>query len=78
MRTTIELPDHLKQKLTTEAVTRNMKGFSKIITEAVVEYFAAGHNKRKSMIEKLKGCLNEKEYQSEMKRLSEGRANWRE
>lgn len=78
MRTTIELPENLKQKLAAEAATRNMKGYSKIITEAIVEYFKTGHNERKCVVERLKGCLSKEEYKKEMARLAEGRANWRE
>lgn len=78
MRTTIELPSDLRQKLATEAVLRNMKGYSGIISEAICAYFKTCHSKRKQSIDNLKGCLSEKEYRLEMDRLKEGRGNWRE
>ncbi len=78
MRTTIELPDDIKQKLMMEAVSRNMKGYSRIIADALRDYFKTGHHKRKQLINSLKGCLSKKEYLSEVGRLEKGRANWRE
>ena len=78
MRTTIELPENLRQKLASEAVGRNKKGFSEIIVEALEEYFQKGNEKTKAVIKRLKGCLNEKEYRKEIMRLEEGRKNWRE
>lgn len=77
MRTTIEIPAALKQKLAAEALSRNMKGYSKIIVEALSEYFKKDNNQRKRVIQKLKGCLSKKEYELEIKRLDEGRNNWR-
>ena len=78
MRTTIELPDSLKQKLIAEAASRNMKGYSKLIAEALQEYFKMNQTKREQTINSLRGCLCKEEYKKEIKRLEEGRANWRD
>lgn len=40
MRTTIELPDHLRADLLSLAARRGEKGFSRIIQEAVTRYLA--------------------------------------
>ncbi len=40
MRTTIELPDHLRADLLALAARRGEKGFSRIIQEAVTRYLA--------------------------------------
>ena len=78
MRTTIEIPEDLRQKLVSEAMGRHKRGFSEIIVEALEEHFQKGNEKRLAVIEKLRGCLSEKEYKMEMTRLKEGRQNWRE
>ena len=77
MRTTIEIPEELRHRLVHEASVRHKKGFSEIIVEALEQYFRFGEDKRKTMIKKLQGCLNEDEYSKEKKRLKEGRDNWR-
>lgn len=78
MRTTIEIPENLRQKLVSEAVVRNKRGFSEIIVEALEEHFHKGNEKTEAVIKRLKGCLNEKEYRKEIMWLKEGRKNWRE
>lgn len=78
MRSTIELPDHLRQKLAAEAASRHMKGYSKIIADALTEHFRTAGCKKKDVIGKLKGCLNRKDYNREMAKLAEGRKRWRE
>ena len=77
MRTTIDLPNDLRQKLISESAARNQKGFSSIIVEALRNYFDLKGNGRKKAIQSLKGCMNEEEYLQELKRIDEGRANWR-
>ena len=77
MRTTIEIPENLRQKLASEAVVRHKRGFSEIIVEALEEHFQKGNEKTEAAIKRLKGCLNENEYKKEIMRLKEGRKNWR-
>ena len=77
MRTTIDLPGDLRRKLATEAMARGLKGYSKIIAEALCEYFQNGGDTHKHLIDQLRGCLSKEEYDQEMKRLKEGENNWR-
>ena len=56
MRTTIDIPNDLRQKLITEAARRNLKGFSLLVTEALKDYFNTKRNNREETIVKLKGC----------------------
>ncbi len=77
MRTTIEVPIHIRQQLSQEASSRNLKGFSKIIIEALEEYFSSKTNDRKSVILRLKGSMSLKEHTKAIKELQEGRAKWR-
>lgn len=77
MRTTIDLPISLRQKLISEAATRNLKGFSKVIEEALELYFQTAGRQKKSIIQKLRGSLGPREYEQEMERIKEGRGNWR-
>lgn len=77
MRTTIDLPANLRQKLATEAALRHMKGFSPLIVDALEQYFAGGDKERIKTISWLKGCLDKDEYKDEIKRIQKGRKNWR-
>ncbi|MDP6625021.1 MAG: hypothetical protein QGG87_00995 [Nitrospinota bacterium] len=77
MRTTIDLPADLRQKLVAEAASRHMKGFSPLIVDALEQYFAGGDKERIKEISRLKGCLNKDEYEDEIKRIRKGRKNWR-
>ena len=77
MRTTIEIPEDLRQKLVSQAAARHKRGFSEIIVEALEEHFQKGNQKKEAIIKRLHGCLSEKEYKQEMIRLKEERKNWR-
>ena len=77
MRTTIDVPIHIRQQLSQEASSRNLKGFSKIIIEALEKYFQSRSNDRKSVIGRLKGSMSSAEYTKAVKDLQEGRAQWR-
>lgn len=77
MRTTIEVPVHIRQQLSQEAANRNLKGFSKIIVEALERYFSSKSNDRKSVVSRLKGCLSATEHAKAVKDLNEGRGKWR-
>ncbi len=77
MRTTIDLPTELRQKLISEAASKNLKGYSNIIIEALNKYFKTESNERIKKIHELKGCLNEDEFKNDMKRVKEGRSNWK-
>ena len=77
MRTTIDMPVHIRQQLTQEASSRNLKGFSKIIVEALEKYFHSKTNDRKSKIQRLKGSMSGAEHAKALKTLQEGRSKWR-
>jgi metal-responsive CopG/Arc/MetJ family transcriptional regulator len=77
MRTTIEIPAKLRQKLVAEAAKKNLKGSSTIIVNALEEYFekhrSAGSD---SNLKKLRGSLSQNEYEKEMALLQKGRNQW--
>jgi hypothetical protein len=77
MRTTIDVPVHIRQRLSQEASSRNLKGFSKIIIEALESYFRSKSNSRKSVVGRLKGSLSAAEHKKALKHLQEGRNKWR-
>ena len=77
MRTTINIPDNLKQKLVIEATSRKIKGYSQIIIEALNCYFDNQIEDRKATICRLKGSLTKEEYEDEQRKLKEGRKNWK-
>ncbi len=81
MRTTIEIPRALRQKLVGEASRRNIKGYSAIITEALEFFFDSkertGEPGRKKIVNSLAGSLSAGEYNEEMKRIKSARQNWR-
>ena len=77
MRTTIDMPIHIRQKLSQEASTRNLKGFSKIIIEALEKYFHSKANDRKIIVARLKGSMSLEQHAKALKNLQEGRLKWR-
>jgi hypothetical protein len=77
MRTTIDVPIYIRQKLSQEASSRNLKGFSKIIIEALEKYFHSKTNDRKGIVERLKGSMSKTEHAKALKDIQEGRAKWR-
>jgi hypothetical protein len=77
VRTTIDVPITIHQKLSQEASSRNLRGFSKIIIEALEKYFHSKSNDRKSVVERLKGSMSLTEHARALKDIQEGRAKWR-
>ena len=77
MRTTIEVPMHIRQKLSQEASSRNLKGFSLIIIEALEKYFSSKTNDRKGIVGRLKGSMSSAEHAKALKVFQEGRGKWR-
>ncbi len=77
MRTTIDLPVSIRQKLIAEAASRRLKGFSQLIVEALEQYFKSGKTARKDVLKNLRGSLSEKEYAKDTQRIKESRENWR-
>ena len=77
MRTTIEIPVNLHQKLVTESVMQHKKGFSEIIVQALGRYFASSKTDRLDLVRSLKGSLSDKEHAEAKSNLKEGRKHWR-
>ena len=78
MRTTVELPASLRQKLVNEAARRNVKGYSAIVVEALELYFQDAVSDRKDiLVAALRGSMNSHEYKDAVTTMHEGRANWR-
>lgn len=77
MRTTIDVPVHIRQRLSQEASSRNLKGFSTIIVEALETYFDAHGNGRQGVVARLKGSMSLPEHAKAMKEIKAGRAQWR-
>ncbi len=77
MRTTVDIPPELRKKLIEEAASRNLRGFSPLIVEALRLYFSRQRRNRHKTIERLLGCLNAEQLEQERARLKEVRDNWR-
>lgn len=58
MRTTIELPEDLRERLILEAARTGVRGFSGIVVEALRQYFSTypEHDDRESIVRELYGC----------------------
>ena len=77
MRTTIELPDDLRQRVVSEAAARNLRGYSQVIVDALRAYFDGRKDDRQSVVARVRGSLNAQAAEVEARRLAEVRANWR-
>ena len=77
MRTTIEISPALRQKLMNEAAQRNLKGFSRIISDALEEYFQKEGGKDREKLRSLRGSLSKEEYSDFLEEQKTGRARWR-
>jgi len=77
MRTTVDIPQELRTKLIQEATSRNLRGFSPVIVEALRLYFNRQRRNRQKTIERLKGCLTAEQLEQERARLTAVRDNWR-
>lgn len=77
MRTTIELPDDLRQRVVSEAAARNLRGYSPVIVDALRAYFDGREDDRHNVVARVRGSLGAQAAQVEHRRLAEVRANWR-
>ena len=78
MRTTIEISDEHRSFLLSFAAQKGLRGYSRIIEEAI-EYYIEHHLKaleKKKDILKMKGSWKEKEAKEIRSRLTELRGNW--
>ena len=77
MRTTIDLPADLRRRLAEEAAARNLRGYSRVIVEALRAYFASRTATRAEVVVRLKGSLSAHDAEREKRRVEAVRKNWR-
>jgi hypothetical protein len=79
MRTTIELSDEHRSALHSLAARRRLRGYSKLIQEAIDFYIKEKIKRGDShrYLLKMKGTWNEEEAKKFRKRLEEIRRNWK-
>ena len=78
MRTTIEIPDHLRAALLSVAARKGYRGYSKVIVGAL-EYYLSEKEAKKSGLDRvlaLKGSWSSSEAAKVRKRIDEARTNW--
>ena len=68
MRTTIELPDDLRQRVVSEAA---------VIVDALRAYFDGREDDRQTVVARVRGSLGASAAEMEHRRPAEVRANWR-
>ena len=78
MRTTVEIPDRLRAALLAISAKRGLRGFSKIIEEALDYYLQALVTKDQELSEllKLKGSWSNKEAEEMRNAVQDVRKNW--
>jgi metal-responsive CopG/Arc/MetJ family transcriptional regulator len=79
MRTTIELSDEHRAKLTALAAERGVRGFSELVREAVEHYLAenAARQHRVAAALRVLGTLSDKEARALEESVTRLRATWR-
>jgi len=85
MKTTINLPDEIWQRLNIEAAKRKQKGFSGIITQAIEGYFKQRDKtdeqnqkqKRQKLAATLFSSITQSEKTAELNVLQKRRNQWR-
>ena len=77
MRTTVEIPPDLRKQLVAEAAERNLRGYSRIVVDALRQYFGQGQSRRASIVRSLRGSMKTEELEREQQRLKDLRGNWR-
>ena len=79
MRTTIELSDDHRSALHSLAARRGLRGYSKLIQEAIDFYIKEKVRKEDSIKQllKMKGTWSEEEAKKLRKRIEEIRRNWK-
>ena len=79
MRTTIELSDDHRSALHSMAARRGLRGYSRLIQEAI-DFYIKEKAKKKNAVEqllKMRGTWSEGEAEKFRKRLEEIRKNWK-
>ena len=79
MRTTIELSDEHRSILHSLAAKRGLRGYSKVIQEAIDHYVRVKAHREKTLrsVLEMRGSWDKEEAQELRKRLKEIRRNWK-
>ncbi len=78
MRTTVEIPDSLREKLVTEAARRGEKGYSAVIERALRKYFGGPAQTKAEIARQLRGCeKGQTTAGAEHRRVAAVREGWR-
>lgn len=80
MRTTIEIPDELREKLVSEAARLGEKGYSGVVQRALRSYFErkSAPKERQETIRRLRGSeAGDLSVEEEYARIASVRGNWR-
>lgn len=79
MRTTIELPDHLRARLLSLAAERGEKGYSRLIQEALEQYLGGGADRTQRRREALAslGSIDEEAAETMRATVQRLRTTWR-
>jgi predicted transcriptional regulator len=78
VRTTVEIPDGLREKLVAEAARRGEKGYSAVIERALRNYFGGPAKTKAEIARQLRGCeKGQTTADAERRRVAAVRENWR-
>ncbi len=77
MRTTIEIPAHLRDSLLNLARHRGLRGFSQLVEEALNAYLADLGADEVDLLLSLESSIDESEEHEMRRRIEEARATWR-
>ncbi len=77
MRTTIEIRDEYRARLLALAARRGMRGYSKVVEEALEKYLKESERGRDEDVGRLKGILTEKDAEKFRRSAGEVRKKWR-
>ncbi|MFP4431200.1 MAG: ribbon-helix-helix protein, CopG family [Spirochaetaceae bacterium] len=78
MRTTVEIPDGLREKLVEEATRRGEKGYSAVIERALRNYFGGPATTKAEIARQLRGSeKDETTADAEHRRVAAVRGVWR-
>jgi len=76
MRATIEIPDHLHETLLRLARRRGLRGFSRLVEEALDSYLADLSPEETRLLLSLESSIDESEEQEMRRRIEEARTAW--
>ena len=70
-------PDHRRLHPRRAGATRNLRGYSPVIVDALRAYFDGREDDRQNLVARVRGSLGAQAAEVEHRRLAEVRANWR-